>query len=227
VSTPAPTRVVLADDQALIRSGIRLILELEPDLEVVGEATDGDEALRVAEELRPDIVLMDIRMPGTDGITATGRITQRLPRCRVLVLTTFSADRLVYDALAAGAGGFLLKDSSREHLVHAVRTIAAGEALLDPTVTRRLVERFVSAPVPTEDGAVPEVLRALSGRELDVMREVARGHSNAEIARALFISETTVKTYLTRLLAKLDLRDRLQVVVEAYETGLIRPGQES
>jgi DNA-binding NarL/FixJ family response regulator len=226
VSAAPPVRVVLADDQALIRSGIRLILDLEPDIEVVGEAADGGEAVRLAEQCRPDVALMDIRMPGVDGITATRRIRRGVPGCRVLVLTTFSADRFVYDALAAGAGGFLLKDSSRGQLISAIHTIAAGEALLDPTVTRRLVERFVSAPGPIEEGMVPEALRSLSGRELEVMREVARGQSNAEIAQALFLSETTVKTYLARLLAKLDLRDRLQVVVEAYETGLVRPGRD-
>jgi DNA-binding NarL/FixJ family response regulator len=222
-----PIRVVLADDQDLVRSGIRLILDLEPDIEVVGEAGDGAEAIRAAERWQPDVVLMDLQMPEVDGIAATARISRRIPGCRVLVLTTFSADRLVYDALAAGASGFLLKDSSREHLIHAVRTIAVGEALLDPTVTRRLVERFVAAPGPVDEGAVPEALGSLSGRELEVMREVARGRSNAEIAQRLFLSETTVKTYLGRLLTKLDLRDRLQVVVEAYETGLVRPGREA
>lgn len=224
MKAPGLIRVVLADDQDLVRSGIRLILELEPDLDVVGEARDGAEVWEEVQRLRPDVVLMDIQMPGVDGIRATARISHEVPDCRVLVLTTFSADRLVYDALTAGAGGFLLKDSSREHLVHAVRTIAAGEALLDPTVTRRLVERFVAAPEPLGEGMVPDALRTLSGRELEVMQEVARGRSNAEIAQRLFLSETTVKTYLGRLLAKLGLRDRLQVVVEAYETGLVRPG---
>jgi DNA-binding NarL/FixJ family response regulator len=224
VTAGTPVRVVLADDQDLIRSGITLILQLEPDLDVVGEAADGVEAVEVAERTRPDVVLMDVRMPRLDGITATRRITARLPNTRVLVLTTFSADRLVYQALTAGAAGFLLKDSSRHHLVHAIRTIASGDALLDPSLTRRLVERFVSAPQPF-DGGVPEPLRMLSGRELEVLRHVARGRSNAEVAAALHLSETTVKTYLGRLQLKLGLRDRLHAVVTAYETGLIRPGE--
>jgi DNA-binding NarL/FixJ family response regulator len=220
-------RVGLADDQDLVRSGIRLMLDLEPDLEVVGEARNGREAVRLAVEERPDLMLLDVRMPVLDGIAATRQIRQHVPDCRVLVLTTFSADRLVYDALSAGAGGFLLKDSSREHLLHAVRTVAEGAALLDPTVTRRLVERFVSAPTPMPEGGVPERLRVLSTRELDVLLLVARGRTNGEIATELYLGESTVKTYLARLQTKLGLRDRLEAVITAYETGLVTPGQVS
>jgi DNA-binding NarL/FixJ family response regulator len=217
-------RLVLADDQELVRSGLRLLLELEPDMAVVAEADDGASAVTEVLRTRPDVVLMDVRMPRVDGLEATRRIVASAPSTRVLVLTTFSADRLVYDALAAGASGFLLKDSSREHLVQGIRTVAEGHALLDPAITRRLVERFVRAPPPPTSG-LPEALAALSVREIDVLRLVARGRSNAEIAAVLFLGETTVKTYLGRLQTKLGLRDRLQAVVLAYETGLVRPGE--
>ena len=215
------TTVVLADDQALVREGLRLILTTAPDLEVVGEAGDGDEALALVRSTRPDVVLMDIRMPGTDGLEATRRLVAGGAATRVLVLTTFDLDEYVYAALKAGASGFLLKSSPHQHLLHAVRTVAAGQELLDPTVTRRLVERFVARP-PVIDG-VPDALRQLTPRELDVLREVAAGRSNAEVAAALHLGETTVKGHVAHVLAKLGLRDRVQAVVLAYETGFVGP----
>jgi len=190
---------------------------------VVGEAADGLEAVAAAESARPDVVCMDIRMPNLDGIEATRRIAGSTPETRVLILTTFDVDRYVYDALVAGAAGFLLKDAPPERLVEAVRTIAAGEALLGPSVTRRLVETYVAQP-PGDDR--PAQLKALTEREVDVLREIAAGRSNAEIGRELFLSEATVKTHVTRILAKLQLRDRVQAVVLAYELGLVRPGQQ-
>ncbi len=216
-------RVLIADDQALVRGGFRLILEAQGDVQVVGEAEDGREALELALALVPDVVLMDVRMPELDGIEATRRLLARDPRSRVLILTTFDADRYVYDAMKAGASGFLLKDVRPEQLAEAVRTVATGEALLAPAITRRLVEQFVRRPPP---GAhAPDELGELTERELDVLRLVARGSANAEIAAALVVSEATVKTHVTHILTKLHLRDRVQAVVLAYECGLVQPGE--
>jgi DNA-binding NarL/FixJ family response regulator len=216
------TRVLLADDQALVRGGFRLILDAQPDLEVVGEADDGRVAIERARELRPDIVLMDVRMPVLDGIAATRTVVAEELAAHVLVLTTFDEDRIVYDALAAGASGFLLKTAPPAQLVDAVRTVAAGEALLAPTVTRRLIAEFVRRPPP--GGEVPDRLAELTEREREVLALIARGLSNAEIAATLVVSGATVKTHVNRILSKLDLRDRVQAVVLAYETGLVRPG---
>jgi DNA-binding NarL/FixJ family response regulator len=214
-------RVLLADDQELVRSGFRLILELAEGIEVVAEAADGREAVRLAKELQPDVVLMDVRMPELDGIEATRRLRQAGVEARVLVLTTFDLDEYVYGAMRAGASGFLLKDAPREQLVTAVRTVGRGEALLAPAITKRLIERFVDRPAPLE--AAP-ALAELSSRELEVLRLVARGLSNAEIAEELIIGEATVKTHVARVLRKLDLRDRVQAVVLAYESGVVEPG---
>jgi DNA-binding NarL/FixJ family response regulator len=217
------TRLLLVDDQELVRAGFRLILELEPDLEVVGEAVDGEECVRRVRELTPDVVLMDIRMPRLDGIEATRRLTAAPAGPKVLVLTTFDLDDYVYRAMQAGASGFLLKDVPREQLVAGVRVVARGEALLAPAVTRRLIERFVRLPRPGT-GGVPDAVQALSGRELEVLRLLALGLSNAEIAARLVLGEATVKTHVARVLAKLGLRDRVQAVVLAYECGLVQPG---
>jgi DNA-binding NarL/FixJ family response regulator len=217
-------RVLLADDQELVRSGFRLILDLAEGIEVVGEAGDGQQAVRLAKELRPDVVLMDVRMPGLDGIEATRRLGQAGVEARVLVLTTFDLDEYVYAAVRAGASGFLLKDAPREQLVTAVRTVARGEALLAPAITQRLIERFLNRPTPARTAPA---LAELSARELEVLRLLARGMSNAEIAAALFVGEATVKTHVARVFAKLDLRDRVQAVVFAYESGLVEPGSPS
>src|SRR4051812_22481236 len=203
----------------MMRAGLRLMLEVEPDLEVVGEAGDGHAALDAARRTSPDVVLMDVRMPVMDGIDATRRLTAPADPPRVLVLTTFDLDEYAYEALRAGASGFLLKDAGREHLVHAVRMIAAGESLLDSSITARLIERFVRRPRGTSDG-----LAELSPRELEIMRLVARGRSNGEIASELVIGEATVKTHVTHILQKLRLRDRVQIVIAAYETGLVEAG---
>lgn len=213
--------VLVADDQELVRSGFRLILELADGIEVVGEAADGREALRLGKELQPDVVLMDVRMPELDGIEATRRLRQAGVEARVLMLTTFDLDEYVYAAMRAGASGFLLKDAPREQLVAAVHTIARGDALLAPQITRRLIERFINKP-PLEQAA--PALTALSTRELEVLRPLARGLSNAEIAAELIIGEATAKTHVASILRKLDLRDRVQAVVFAYETGLVDPG---
>jgi DNA-binding NarL/FixJ family response regulator len=217
-------RVVVADDQALVRGGFRLILQTQPDIEVVGEAADGREAVARTREQRPDVVLMDIRMPGMDGLEATRRLmtTQNPPR--VLMLTTFDLDEYVYDALRAGASGFLLKDVRPEQLAEAVRAVAAGDTLLAPAITRRLVEQYLRRPPP--GARTPLGLGELTDRELDVLRLVARGKSNQQIADTLFLGESTVKTHLTHLFAKLGLRDRAQAVVLAYESGLIQPGDD-
>jgi DNA-binding NarL/FixJ family response regulator len=217
-------RVVVADDQALVRGGFRLILQTQPDIEVVGEAADGREAVARTREQRPDVVLMDIRMPGMDGLEATRRLmtTQNPPR--VLMLTTFDLDEYVYDALRAGASGFLLKDVRPEQLADAVRAVAAGDTLLAPAITRRLVEQYLRRPPP--GARTPLGLGELTDRELDVLRLVARGKSNQQIAGTLFLGESTVKTHLTHLFAKLGLRDRAQAVVLAYESGLIQPGDD-
>lgn len=216
------TRVLIADDQALIRGGFRVIIESEPDLEVVGEAEDGEQATTLARSLNPDVVLMDIRMPGLDGIAATKRLLATETPPRVLILTTFDHDEYLYEAIRAGASGFLLKNVSPAHLVHAIRTVATGNALLDPALTRRLLDEFTRRPAP--GARAPERLADLTDRELDVLRLVARGLSNNEIADELVVSAATVKTHVSNILAKLDLHDRVQAVVTAYETGLVRPG---
>jgi DNA-binding NarL/FixJ family response regulator len=215
-------KALVADDHALARGGLRVMLDVQDDLEVVGEAEDGAQAVEEALRLRPDVVVMDIRMPRLDGIEATRRLRQHAGAPSVLVLTTFDLDEYVYEALRTGAGGFMLKDAPPGQLAEAVRTVAAGDTLLAPAVTRRLVERFVKRPSP---GAGDE-LTELTERELEVLRHVGRGLSNAEIAGRLYLSEATVKTHLTRILSKLGLRDRVQAVVFAYETGLIEPGEQ-
>jgi DNA-binding NarL/FixJ family response regulator len=216
-------RVLVADDQALVRAGFRAILEEQDDLEVVGEAEDGGEAVAIARELRPDVVLMDVRMPSVDGIEATRRLLRDGDAPRVLILTTFDLDEYVYEALKAGASGFLLKDAPRDQLVGAVRTVAAGDALLAPALVRRLIEDFVRRPAP--GARSPAELDDLTHRELEVLSLVARGLANAEIATRLFVSEATVRTHITHILAKLGLRDRVQAVVLAYESGMIRAGE--
>ena len=218
-------RVVLADDQALLRAGFRMILDSEADLEVVAEAANGREAVQIALEHRPDVVLMDIRMPELDGIEATRRLaaTGGQPGIRVLMLTTFDLNEYVYEALRAGASGFLLKDVPAEQLAAGVRVVAAGDALLAPSITRRLIEEFAHMPQPASEE--PPGLSELTPRELEVFKLVARGLSNAEIAQTLFVSETTVKTHVARVLMKLGLRDRVQAVVLAYEAGIVAPGR--
>jgi DNA-binding NarL/FixJ family response regulator len=212
-------RVVIADDQNLVRQGLRMILDAQPDIEVVEEAANGHEAVTAVRQVRPDVVLMDIRMPELDGIEATRRLTAAGDETtHVLILTTFDLDEYVFDALRAGASGFLLKDAPAAQLVSAVRMVAVGDALLAPSITRRLIEEF-SRPGP----APPPGLADLTPRELDVLRLVARGFSNAEIAAELVIGESTVKTHVTRLLMKLGLRDRVQAVVLAYEAGIVTP----
>ncbi|MDQ3858441.1 MAG: response regulator transcription factor [Actinomycetota bacterium] len=215
-------RVLIADDQALVRGGFRLILEAQKDIEIVGEAADGREALALAKQLEPDVILMDIRMPELDGLEATRRLIAGGGGPRVLMLTTFGEDEYVYDAMKAGASGFLLKDIRPEQLAEAVRVSAAGDALLAPAITRRLIEEFVRRPAP--GAASSPKLSRLTERELEVLKLVARGLSNAEIASELFLSEATVKTHITHLLTKLDLRDRVQAVVLAYESGLVQAG---
>jgi DNA-binding NarL/FixJ family response regulator len=218
--------VLLADDQPLLRRGFRMILEAEDDLTVAGEAGDGAEAIALARHREPDVVLMDIRMPGTDGIEATRRITADQPGMRVLVLTTFDLDEYAFGALRAGASGFLLKDVRPGELVAAVRTVASGDAVVSPRVTRRLLDEYAQVlPVSGAQRAsrYPQ-LSALTEREREVLAAVAQGLSNSEIAASLHVSETTVKSHVGRILAKLGLRDRVQIVVLAYESGLVRPG---
>jgi DNA-binding NarL/FixJ family response regulator len=217
------TTLLIADDQALVRVGLRKILENEPEMTVVGEVGDGEDAVASARQLRPDVVLMDIRMPVLDGIEATRRIVRAQPGTRVLILTTFGLDTYVYDALRAGASGFMLKDAPPEEIAAAVRTVASGEALLAPAVTRAVIEEFARQPAsvaPTPPPAVDE----LTPREREVLNLLARGLSNPEICERLVISEATVKTHVARILQKLDLRDRVQAVIYAYETGLVAPG---
>ncbi len=217
-------RVLIVDDQALVRTGFRMILDAESDIEVVGEAENGREAVELARSVSPDVVLMDIRMPEMDGIEATHRLLAQdaAPPPRVLMLTTFDLDEYVYDALRAGASGFLLKDVPAEQLAAGVRMVAAGDALSAPSITRRLIEEFSAAPSAVKP---PPGLDELTPRELEVFTHVARGLSNAEIAAELIVGETTVKTHVTRLLMKLGLRDRVQAVVLAYEFGVVSPGQ--
>jgi DNA-binding NarL/FixJ family response regulator len=213
-------RVLIADDQALVRDGLRALVELEDDLSVVGEATDGNSAVRLALHLRPVVGLMDVRMPGLDGIEATQRLTSGARPPKILVLTMFNQDEFVLRALRAGASGFLLKDVRGGQLTRAIRTVHAGDQLVDASITRRLVEeRFADAPAA--DPARAARLRTLTGRELDVLKLIARGRSNAEIAEELVLGEATVKTHVGRILAKLELRDRVQAVVAAYESGLV------
>jgi DNA-binding NarL/FixJ family response regulator len=209
-------RVLVVDDQSMVRAGFRMLLAGEPDIEVVAEASNGLEAVDKAARFRPTVVLMDIRMPELDGLEATRRILAADDATRVLILTTFDLDEYVYEALRAGASGFVLKDDPPEQLLAAIRIVAAGEALLSPAITRRVIKRFARLPAPSPPGKLDD----LTEREVDVFRLVARGLSNAEIGRELYISETTVKTHITHILQKLDLRDRVQAVVLAYETGL-------
>jgi DNA-binding NarL/FixJ family response regulator len=213
-------RVLLVDDQELVRAGFRMILDAEPEIEIVAEASDGLEALELADRYTVDVALMDIRMPNLDGIEATRRLLERSPSTRVLMLTTFDLNEYVYEALRAGASGFLLKDAPPEKLVEAIHVVAEGDALLAPSITRRVIEEYVSRPL-AGDG-IPAQLERLTSRELEVLGLVARGLSNAEIAKDLFLGETTVKTHVARLLQKLNLRDRVQAVVLAYESGLVQ-----
>jgi DNA-binding NarL/FixJ family response regulator len=218
--------VLIADDQALVRAGFRMILEAEEDMDVLGEAADGREAVAEAQRLRPDVVLMDVRMPDVDGIEATRRLLAGDGAdAKVVMLTTFDMDEYVYDALRAGASGFLLKDVPPEQLVAGIRAVATGDALLAPSVTRRVIEEFVRRPPDSVRTAPPE-LAELTARELEVLKLIARGLANAEIAKGLFISETTVKTHVAHVLMKLKLRDRVQAVVFAYESGLVLPGSD-
>ena len=217
-------RVLIVDDQSLVRAGFRMILEAEDDVEVVGEASDGTEALEAAAEHAPDVILMDVRMPNVDGLEATRRLLEgKSEGPRVLILTTFDLDEYVWEALHAGASGFLLKDTPPEQLVDAIRVVAAGDALLAPAITRRVIEEFVSRPPASARRPAPG-LDELTARELEMLRYVARGLSNAEIAEAAFVSETTVKTHVAHILMKLRLRDRVQAVVYAYEHGIVAPG---
>jgi DNA-binding NarL/FixJ family response regulator len=217
------TSVLIADDQALVRVGLRKILESEPETTVVGEAADGEDAVALARELRPDVVLMDIRMPVLDGIEATRRIVRAQPAARVLILTTFGLDGYVYDALHAGASGFMLKDAPPEEIVAAVRIVASGDALLAPAVTRAVIDEFARRQPPAAL-VLPPAVGELTPREREVLDLLARGLSNPEICERLVISEATAKTHVARILQKLDLRDRVQAVIYAYESGLLSPG---
>ena len=222
-------KILLADDQPLVRTGFRMILDAEPEMEVVGEASDGREAIDQVRTLSPDVVLMDIRMPELDGLEATRRILSSATNGdapKILMLTTFDLDEYVYEALRAGASGFLLKDTPPEQLVGAIHVIADGEALLSPSITRRVISEFVKGNGPKPQAQFPR-LQELTARELEVLKLIARGYSNAEIAKALFVSETTVKTHVARILMKLQLRDRVQAVVLAYEAGVVQPGDNA
>ena len=213
-------RVVIADDEAMVRAGLRMILDAEPGIDVVGEARDGERAIELVRSVRPDVVLMDVRMPRLDGIAATRRLLQSGAGARVVMLTTFDEEAHLHDALRAGASGFLLKSAPPERLLDALHTVAGGDALLDPSVTRRVIEGFAHREPPRR----PPELEHLTPRELEVLRHLAKGHSNAEIARRLVVEESTVKTHVARVLMKLGLRDRVQAVIYAYESGLVRPG---
>ncbi len=215
-------RVLLADDQELMRAGFRMILSSEPGLEVVGEAADGAEAIARAAQLAPDVILMDVQMPGTDGLAATREIT-RTSTAKVVILTTFDREDYLFEALQAGAAGFLLKNASPEDLIQAVRVVARGDAMLAPELTRRVLDRFAVSPGPVQR---PDRLNQLTEREWDILRLLAEGASNAEIAQQLFVGEATVKTHVSRVLAKLGLRDRVQAVVFAYESGVVTPGEK-
>jgi DNA-binding NarL/FixJ family response regulator len=225
-STP-PVRIVVADDHQVVRTGFAALLSTQPDFAVLGTASDGAEAVRMSRELRPDVVLMDVRMPGTDGIEATRQLAGRADGPRVIILTTFDLDEYVYDALRAGASGFLLKDVTAERLFDAVRVVAAGEALLAPAVTRRLISEFARLPPKAPDERAPAAaIGELTQRETEVLRLLAEGLSNPEIAGRLVVTEETVKTHVSRVLHKLGLRDRTQAVVLAYESGLVTPGSQ-
>ncbi len=226
-SPGAPIRVVIVDDQALMRTGFRMILESESDIEVVGEAEDGDRAIDEVRRSRPDVVLMDIRMPVLDGVEATRRLAgpDTADPARVLILTTFDLDEYVYEAVRAGASGFLLKDTPPEDLIAAVRVIHRGEALLAPRITRTLIEEFARNSTPTSTPKDNALMSQLTDRERDVLVEMARGRSNREIADILFVGETTIKTHVGHIFTKLEARDRVQAVVAAYESGLVRPGE--
>jgi DNA-binding NarL/FixJ family response regulator len=215
-------RVLIVDDQALVRSGFRLILETRGDIDVVGEAEDGQEAITIANDLAPDVILMDIRMPVLDGIQATRQIVASESNARILVLTTFDVDEYVYEAIRAGASGFLLKDVRPADLIDAIRLIADGNALLGPTVTRRLLDRFATANAPSD----PKIISGLTERERETLQLMASGLSNAELAQKLFLSETTVKTHVSSILRKLGVRDRVQAVIVAYNAGLVQPQQQ-
>jgi len=221
--TVAPVKIVVADDHEVVRAGFAALLDTQPDFTVLGTASDGAQAVQIGRELRPDVILMDVRMPGTDGIEATRQLTGDGAGPRVIILTTFDLDEYVYDALCAGASGFLLKDVTAERLFDAVRVVAAGEALLAPAVTRRLIGEFARLR-PAAAAAAPAAVDGLTARETEVLRLLAEGLSNPEIAGRLVITEETVKTHVSRVLHKLALRDRAQAVVLAYESGLVRPG---
>jgi DNA-binding NarL/FixJ family response regulator len=226
VSDPSPTSILLVDDQPMLRMGYRMILDAQPDLTVVGEAENGLEAIELTDRLEPDVVLMDVRMPGLDGVQATERIVASGSDSRIIILTTFDLDEYAYGALRAGASGFLLKDAPPPDMLSAIRAVATGDAVVAPSVTRRLLSQFVQhLPHPNHKtpGDAAERVESLTPRERELLVEVARGLSNAEIADRLVLSEATVKTHIGRILAKLGLRDRVQIVVFAYETGLVRP----
>jgi DNA-binding NarL/FixJ family response regulator len=218
--TKPATKILLADDHELMRAGFRMILQTEDDLDVVGEAADGNQAVALARKLQPDVVLMDVQMPGLDGLAATRQVVDSC-KCAVLILTTFDREDYLFEALRAGASGFLLKNASPEDLISAVRIVARGDAMLAPELTRRLLDRFAAQPGSTRR---PDRLDLLTDREEQILRQVAAGSSNAEIAARLYLGEATVKTHVSRVLNKLDLRDRVQAVVYAYETGVVTPG---